>query len=363
MRYRLLGNSGLRVSEVCLGTMTFGTDFGWGADEKTSRQLYDAFREQGGNFVDTANEIYTNGTSETFVGRFIADHRDEVVLATKYSDAPLGSDPNRAGNHRKSMVQSVERSLTRLGTDRIDLLWVHAWDFLTPEGEVMRALDDLVRQGKILYAGISDAPAWVIARCNTLAEIRGWTPFVAVQAEYSLVERTPERELIPMSRALDLGVLGWSPLANGVLTGKHSRTHEEGSGGGERLKALQGVFDVDDRKEAIAGTVVEVAGQVGCSPAQVAIAWVRSRGVMPILGARKTEQLHDNLGALAVSLDSQQIAQLERASAIDLGFPHDFLAKTRGGPTYGGRYVDIDPHVDRGIGNGPIPTPSNPAAT
>jgi aryl-alcohol dehydrogenase-like predicted oxidoreductase len=362
MRYRLLGDSGLRVSEICLGAMTFGTDFGWGADEDTSRRLYELFREQGGNFVDTANEIYTNGSSETFVGRFIADERDAVVLATKYTDAPPGDDPNRAGNHRKSMITSVERSLRRLGTDYIDLLWVHAWDFLTPEREVMRGLDDLVRQGKILYVGISDAPAWVVARCNTMAELQGWTPFVALQAEYSLVERTAERELIPMARALDLGVLGWSPLANGVLTGKHLPGSNESAarenGDGQRLRALQGVFDVDDRKLRIARAVVEVARDAGCSPAQAAIAWVRSRGVLPILGARKLDQLRDNLTALDIQLSADQLQRLDEVSTIELGFPHEFLAKTRGGPTYGGTFDRIDAHVDRGLGNGPLPTPA-----
>lgn len=228
MRYQLLGGSGLRVSELALGAMTFGSD-GWGTPEDEASSIYTAYRDLGGNFVDTANEIYSGGRSEEFVGRFIAGHRDEVVLATKYSDAPPGNDPNAAGVHRKSLVQSLERSLRRLGTDYVDLLWVHAWDFLTSEAEVMRALDDVVRAGKVLYVAISDAPAWVIARCQTIAELRGWSPFVALQAEYNLVERTPERDLIPMARALDLAVVAWSPLASGILSGKYGTA--AGSGG------------------------------------------------------------------------------------------------------------------------------------
>src|ERR1700752_4737580 len=219
MRYRLLGNSGLRVSEAALGTMTFGDDWGWGSAKDEARKVYDAFREAGGNFIDTAN-LYTNGTSESFIGEFMRDHRQSVVLATKYTNAAPGEDANAAGNHRKSMVQALEASLRRLKTDYIDLYWLHIWDQMTPVEEVMRAFDDLVRQGKILYAGVSDMPAWVVAQANTLANLRGWTPFVGLQVEYSLIERTPERELLPMAADLGLGVTAWSPLAGGLLTGK-----------------------------------------------------------------------------------------------------------------------------------------------
>ena len=216
MNYRLLGKSGLRVSEFCLGTMTFGEDWGWGSSKDEAKKIYNAFREAGGNFVDTAN-IYTNGTSESFLGEFLKGHRESVVLATKFTNAAPGTDPNAAGNHRKNMVQAVEASLKRLQTDYIDLYWVHIWDQITPVEEVMRALDDLVRQGKVLYIGISDAPAWWIAQANTLATLRGWSPFVGLQIEYSLIERTVERELIPMAKALDLGVTAWSPLSGGWL--------------------------------------------------------------------------------------------------------------------------------------------------
>jgi aryl-alcohol dehydrogenase-like predicted oxidoreductase len=227
MKYRLFGKSGLRVSEAALGTMTFGQERGWGAPKDESRKVYDAFREAGGNFIDTAN-IYTDGTSESFLGEFLEGHRDSVVLATKYSNAAPGNDPNAAGNHRKSMMQAVEASLKRLRTDYIDLYWVHIWDAMTPVEEVMRGLDDLVRQGKVLYVGISDVPAWWIAQANTLADLRGWSRFIGLQIPYNLIERTVERELIPMAKALDIGVTAWSPLSNGVLTGKY-----HGHGGSE----------------------------------------------------------------------------------------------------------------------------------
>src|SRR5262252_6505484 len=225
MKYRLLGNSGLRVSEVSLGAMTFGEEWGWGSAKEESRKVYDAFREAGGNFIDTAN-IYTNGASESFLGEFMEGHRQSVVLATKYTNAASGKDPNAAGNQRKNMVQSVEASLKRLRTEYIDLYWVHIWDQITPVEEVMLGLDDLVRAGKVLYVGISDAPAWWIAQANTLASLRGWSPFIAMQIEYSLIERTVERELIPVAKALNVGVTAWSPLAGGVLTGKY---HGHGS--------------------------------------------------------------------------------------------------------------------------------------
>src|ERR1041385_2309725 len=221
MRYRLLGHSGVRVSEACLGTMTFGEDWGWGSSKEEAQKVYDAFREAGGNFIDTAN-MYTNGTSESLLGEFMKEHRQSLVMATKYTNAAPGTDPNAAGNQRKNMMQSVDASLKRLQTDYIDLYWVHIWDQLTPVEEVMRGLDDLVSAGKVLYVGISDAPAWWIAQANTLASLRGWSPFIAMQIEYSLIERTVEQELIPVAKALNVGVTAWSPLAGGVLTGKYS---------------------------------------------------------------------------------------------------------------------------------------------
>jgi aryl-alcohol dehydrogenase-like predicted oxidoreductase len=286
MKYRLLGNSGLRVSEAALGTMTFGEDWGWGTARDEARKVYDAFREAGGNFIDTAN-FYTNGTSESFLGEFMKGHRQSVVMATKYTNANPGTDPNAAGNHRKSMFQAVEASLKRLQTDYIDLYWVHIWDQITPVEEVMRGLDDLVRQGKVLYTGISDAPAWWIAQANTIAHFRGGSPFVGLQIEYSLTERTVERELIPMSKALNLGVTAWSPLASGVLTGKY---HGQGSSEGSRLTGdMMKPFLPDEKRVApIIAAVKTVANQVGRSMAQVALAWLRYRPVpvIPIIGAQ-----------------------------------------------------------------------------
>jgi aryl-alcohol dehydrogenase-like predicted oxidoreductase len=327
MRYRLLGNSGLRVSEAALGTMTFGDDWGWGAAKDEARKVYDAFREAGGNFIDTAN-LYTNGTSESFLGEFTKGHRDTIVMATKYTNAAAGSDPNAAGNHRKSMVQAVEASLKRLQTDYIDLYWVHIWDQITPVEEVMRGLDDLVRQGKVLYVGISDAPAWWIAQANTLAHLRGWSPFVGLQIEYSLIERTVERELIPMAKALNLGLTAWSPLANGVLTGKY---HGHGSSEPGRLSSdmMKQFLPERQRTERIVGAVKSVSDEVGRSMAQVALAWLRYRpvAVIPIIGARKLSQLRDNLASFDLVLPADQLKTLDESSRIELGFPHDFYAK------------------------------------
>ena len=327
MRYRLLGNSGLRVSEAALGTMTFGDDWGWGAAKDEARRVYDAFREAGGNSIDTAN-MYTNGTSESFLGEFIKGHRESVVMATKYTNAAPGTDPNAAGNHRKSMVQAVEASLKRLQTDYIDLYWVHIWDQITPVEEVMRGLDDLVRQGKVLYVGISDAPAWWIAQANTLAHLRGWSPFVGLQIEYSLIERTVERELIPVAKALDLGLTAWSPLAGGVLTGKYHGhgSSEPGRMNGDMMKQF---LPEEQRTERIIAAVKTVSDEVGRSMAQIALAWLRYRpvAVIPIIGARKLSQLRDNLASFDLVLPADQLKTLDESSRIELGFPHDFYAK------------------------------------
>jgi aryl-alcohol dehydrogenase-like predicted oxidoreductase len=327
MRYRLLGNSGLRVSEAALGAMTFGEDWGWGAAKEEARKVYDAFREAGGNFIDTAN-IYTNGTSESFLGEFMKDHRQSVVLATKYSNAMPGTDPNAAGNHRKNMSQAVEASLKRLKTDYIDLYWVHIWDQITPVEEVMRGLDDLVRQGKVLYVGISDAPAWWIAQANTLAQLHGWSPFVGLQIEYSLIERTVERELIPMAKALNIGVTAWSPLAGGVLTGKYHGhgASEQGRMNSDMLKDFMPEQHLANR---VVAAVKSVSDEIGRSMAQVALAWLRYRpvAVIPILGARKLSQLQDNLASFDVALSADQVKTLDEASHIELGFPYGMYAK------------------------------------
>jgi aryl-alcohol dehydrogenase-like predicted oxidoreductase len=326
MRYKLLGNSGLRVSELCLGTMTFGEDWGWGASPEESRKVYDTFLEAGGNFIDTAN-VYTNGTSERLLGEFMHGQRERIVLATKYTNAAPGTDPNAAGNQRKSMVQALEASLKRLKTDYIDLYWLHIWDQITPIEEVMRAFDDLVRQGKILYAGVSDMPAWVVAQANTLADLRGWTPFVGLQVEYSLIERTTERELLPMAAGLGLGVTAWSPLARGVLTGKQL----EAGGAKDSRQSHPGMKQFmasDARKEAIVREVVALARECGHSPAQVALAWLRQRAtpVIPIIGARKLAQVKDNLACVDIRLEPAFLQRLDAVSRIEMGFPHDIFA-------------------------------------
>ena len=323
MRYKLLGNSGLRVSELCLGTMTFGEDWGWGADKEESRAVFQAFAEAGGNFLDTAN-IYTNGTSETLVGEFVKGDREKWVIATKYSLNTRPGDVNACGNHRKNLFQAVEASLKRLGTDYIDLLWLHIWDSLTPMEEVMRAFDDLVRMGKVLYIGISDSPAWIVSQANTLATLRGWTPFIGLQIEYSLKERTPERELLPMAKALNIGVTAWSPLGGGVLTGKYNQPNPVDG----RLSMTDQPFQILDRDLKIAETVLEIAREIGKSPAQVALNWLRNRpnSVIPIIGARRLSQLQDNLACVDFNLTGEQLQRLDNISAISLGFPHELLA-------------------------------------
>ncbi|MGW0026132.1 aldo/keto reductase [Rhodococcus sp. NPDC003383] len=309
MALRVLGRSGIRVSEFCLGAMTFGTDWGFGADEETSRAVYREYREAGGNFVDTANN-YTDGASEEILGRLVAGERDSVVLSTKYTLCTDPDDPNSGGNHRKSLRRSVESSLRRLGTDYIDLLWVHAWDRFTPVDETLRALDDLVRSGKVLAIGVTNTPAWVVARSAAIAELRGWTSFCALQVEYSLVTRTAERELLPMAQSHDLAMCAWSPLARGLLARELTPEREE--------KLAPVVRRARD-------TAREIAAELGTTPARVAIAWVRSRGLLPSIGARTVEQLRDNIGALAVDLEDDHLTRLDDATRIRLGYPHDFL--------------------------------------
>lgn len=351
MRYNLLGKSGLRVSELCLGTMTFGEELGWGASEEESRKIYDSFMEAGGNFIDTAN-FYTGGTSEKFVGEFIRSDRERVVLATKYTDSAPTNNVNAAGNQRKNMVQSLEASLKRLGTDYIDVYWLHAWDFMTPVEEVMRAFDDMVRAGKVLYIGVSDTPAWIVSQANAIASLRGWTQFIGLQVEYSLIERTPERDLLPMAHALDIGVTGWSPLASGILTGKYSKNNRNSSGNGaEESKRLEKVqfTELSERNLAIADEVQKVAQELGRTPSQVANNWVRRKGVIPIIGATKVSQVKDNLACLDFELTEDHLQTLDDASKIELGFPYDFLAKTKE-VTYGGMFDSIDNHRRSQVG-------------
>jgi aryl-alcohol dehydrogenase-like predicted oxidoreductase len=329
MRYKLLGKSGLRVSELSLGTMTFGETWGWGSSKEESKKVFGAYAEAGGNFIDTANR-YTEGTSEEYVGDFIASDREHFVVATKYTLSGKTKNPNASGNHRKNLVQALDASLKRLKTDYIDLYWVHAWDFTTPVEEVMRALDDQVRAGKILHVGVSDTPAWVVARANTIAEHKGWTPFTALQIEYSLIERTPERDLLPMAKALDIAVTPWAPLAGGLLTGKYTaeaKPHTDIKEGERAQRLLPGQGRLAEKNLAIARVVDEVAKEVGVSASQVAIAWLLAQpGVMvPIVGARRVAQIQDNLGAINIKLTAEQMKKLADASSIELGFPHSFL--------------------------------------
>ena len=336
MHYKLLGRSGLRVSELCLGTMTFGEDWGWGASKEESRKMFDAFGKTGGNFIDTANN-YTNGTSEKFVGEFIASDRDHFVVATKYTLSERPEDPNFGGNHRKNMFRSIEGSLKRLNTDHIDLLWLHMWDGITPVEEVMRALDDLVRAGKVLYVGISDTPAWVVSRANAIAELRGWSRFVAYQGEYSLASRAPERDIMPMTHALDMAFTPWGILEGGEMTGKYNAPSEEP----KRSK------DTSPRIKSLAAELISLAEEIGHTPSQIAINWVRQQPylVVPILGARSEKHLRDNMGCLDFELTPEQIKRLSDASPIDLGFPHSFLGSDHvRGLIFGKTFAQIDNH-------------------
>ncbi|WP_432380897.1 aldo/keto reductase [Duganella sp. P38] len=330
--YRLLGRSGLRVAPLSLGTMTFGSDWGWGADDAEARRIFDAYVDRGGNFIDTSVN-YTNGASERILGGFARDKRERLVLATKFTMARDAANINSGGNHRYNLVRSVETSLRQLDTDRIDLLYLHAWDFTTRPDEVMRALDDLVRAGKVLYLGICNTPAWRVAELQTLADLRGWSPLVALQIEYSLVERTVEHELLPMAQAMGLGVLPWSPLGGGILTGKYSRKDLSDDNGADVASDRKGVIastgHLNQRSLDIAGVVGQVAAELGVSRSQVAIAWTLAQPavVSPILGARTAAQAEDNLGALDVVLSDDQLARLNAASAPAPIFPERFIGR------------------------------------
>ena len=316
MRYTLFGSSGLRVSEVALGTMTFGETWGWGASEDECRRMFNTFVEAGGNFVDTASN-YTDGESEEIVGSLTAPDREHFVIATKYTLTSRREDPNAGGNHRKNLTRTVEASLRRLRTDYVDLLWLHMWDGMTPVEEVVRALDDLVSSGKVHYVGISDTPAWVVSRAVTLARQYGWSPFVAVQGPYSIADRDVERELLPMARDLGLTFTPWGMLEGGALTGKYLEDTDEPrryESGGPKTNAM-------------AREVIAVAEEIDATPSQVAIAWVRSRPwhLVPIVGARTEPQLRENLGMLEVELSTAQIERLDAVSGFRLGFPREFL--------------------------------------
>ncbi|MEU7748198.1 aldo/keto reductase [Nonomuraea sp. NPDC049158] len=323
MRYRTLGASGLRVSELILGAMTFGEQGGVGAPMPECRRMLDLYAEAGGNMIDTAVN-YRDGASEQILGELLEGRRESFVLGTKYTVSRDRADPNAAGNHRKNLRASLETSLRRLRTDYVDVYWVHMWDSATPIEETMRALDDAVRAGKVLYVGISDAPAWIVSRANTLAQWHGWSPFIGLQVPYNLLQRDIERELLPMAESLGLGVTAWSPLGGGVLSGKYTRPDGPATGG--RLSAES----LSARDHAIARAVQDVADDLGATPSQVAIAWTasRSHAVHPIVGARGTDQLRDNLAAADLTLPPESIAGLEQATGFALGFPGDFINQT-----------------------------------
>ena len=318
MNYRLLGRSGLKVSELCLGTMGFGTDNGWGADKDASFGIMDAFANAGGNFLDTANR-YQNGTSEKLIGEFVSQRdRDFFVIATKYSLYDNQTNPNASGNNRKNMMRSVEASLKRLNTDFIDVLYLHIWDHLTPIDEVMRGLDDLVSSGVVNYIAISDTPAWMVAKANTMAELMGWSRLVALQVEYSLLQRTPERELIPMAKHFGMTVTPWAPLAGGALTGKYLK--------GDKGRIKDNSKRLNERSQNITREVMAIAGELGAEPSHVALKWVMQKdfSCIPIVGATKLPQLQENLKVTDVTLTDEQIKKLDAASELDLGFPGEF---------------------------------------
>lgn len=341
MKYKLLGRSGLRVSELCIGGGTFGTNWGpIGSDLETSKQIFAEFVNAGGNFVDTSNR-YQEGQSEEFVAELIASDRDWFVLGSKYTLVDKYArlnNPNEFGNHRKNLMRSIEGSLKRLKTDYIDLLWVHIWDYMTPMDEILRGLDDLVRSGKVHYIGVSNVPAWEISRANTIADFRGWNPFIAMQIEYNLVERSAERELMPMAYALDMAIVAWSPLSGGMTTGKYNKDASESDG-----IRNQHAFDAEqhpfwqaymERNKRIMEGVVKVAEEIGRPPVQIALNWLRQQPVVtiPIFSARTVEQVKENLGCLEWELTPEEWQKVDEATTEALttnlvrwGYPYDFL--------------------------------------
>ena len=329
--YSTLGRSGLRVSPLCLGTMTFGTEWGWGAEESVSRSLFDRYIEQGGNFIDTADG-YTGGKSEELVGKFIADRglRDRVVLATKFTFNAEQGNPNAGGNGRKNIYRALQGSLRRLRSDYIDLYWLHAWDTVTPVEEVISTLNDLVREGRIRHYGFSDTPAWYVARAQTLAEKEGKERLIALQLEYSLVERNIEREHIPAAQELGLGICPWSPLASGFLTGKYKRQGNDGQGDGRLEKTRESqnptLLRFNEKNWEILEALLEVSRQIGRSAAQVALNWVASQpGVTStILGASKLNQLDDNLRSIEFSIPGELRRRLDDVSAPESMHPYVF---------------------------------------
>lgn len=348
--YYTLGHSGLRVSRIALGAMTFGNDWGWGSDEETAREIFNTYIDLGGNFIDTA-DLYTNGTSESWVGKFVAERglRDRVIITTKFSYSGEPGNPNASGNGRKNILRAVEGSLRRLGTDYIDLYVLHTWDRITPAEEVMRTFDDLVRSGKVRHVGLSDTPAWYAARAQTLAEWRGYEPLCTLQLEYSLVERNIEREFIPLGLELGMGITAWSPLANGFLTGKYQLQDSDVSGLG-RLETLKdnhnpALQKFTQRNWEIVAELDRVAQELDRSMAQVAIAWTANKpGVAAtIIGATSKAQLAENLKALELELPMELTARLEAVSCLESQFPYSFFESEVQHGLHGGEPVGSKP--------------------
>ncbi len=346
--YITLGRSGLRVSPFCLGAMTFGEDLGWGSSVEESQQIMDRFIERGGNFIDTAN-FYTKSHSEKIIGDHIGRHsarRDRLVLATKFSGNLYIGDPNGGGSGRKSLISACENSLRRLQTDYIDLYWLHNWDVHTPIEETMAALEDLVRAGKVRYLGVSDTPAWKIAQANIMAQFRGWSAFIGLQIEYSLLERTVEQELVPMALELGLGITPWSPLKSGVLSGKYTRQNA-GS-----IKSDRGFIAdtyLNEKTYAIVDELGVIAKAHDSTVARVALAWVQAQSgvTSTIIGARRLAQLEDNLNALDVKLSTEELVRLDALTKPKFGFPQSmqpwFPAIHNGGTTVNGISAPLSP--------------------
>ena len=338
--YVTMGKSGLRVSPFCLGAMTFGEEWGWGSSVAESEAIIARYIERGGNFIDTAN-AYTKGHSERILGDFVGrdrSRRTRLVIATKFFANLRPGDPNGGGASRKSMMSACEDSLRRLQTDYIDLYWMHCWDKFTPIEETMRALDDLVRAGKIRYIGFSDTPAWKVAQADTIARLQGWSPLVALQIEYSLVERTVEAELMPMARELNIGVTPWSALARGVLSGKYTR---ENAGQSKEGRAVM-LAPIDERTHVIVDELRRIAAELNTSPAAVALAWVQSRpGVTStIIGARRLDQLDQNLAALDIRLTPAHVEALDVISEPPATFPARMLKSVANSFMHGGATVN-----------------------
>jgi aryl-alcohol dehydrogenase-like predicted oxidoreductase len=341
--YVTLGRSGLRVSPLCLGAMTFGEDLGWGSSVEESQRIIDRFVELGGNFIDTAN-FYTKGHSEKIIGDHVGRHaarRDRLVIATKFSGNLYPGDPNGGGSSRKTIVASCENSLRRLQTDYIDLYWLHNWDVHTPIEETMSALEDLVRAGKIRYIGVSDTPAWKIVEANTTAHLRGWAPFIGLQIEYSLLERSVEQELVPMALQFGLGITPWSPLKSGALSGKYTRATAG------QVKADRDFLEsfINDKTFVVVDALEAVARAHDSTVARIALAWVQAQpGISStIIGARRLTQLEDNVLAIDVRLTPEDLDRLNVLTKPTFGFPQSmqplFHAIHNGGTTVNGVYA------------------------